>query len=117
MRRRLGHAACLNHAEKYVQVPQPQAAADSALPIDGSSHRFSVISVKRNQAFSQYQNASSLAVKPPSQAACAETEARLMKLLRRNFLHLAAGAAALPVVPGIARAQIYPTRPARIVVG
>jgi hypothetical protein len=34
-----------------------------------------------------------------------------MKLPRRTFLHLAAGAAALPALPGIARAQPYPTRP------
>ncbi len=40
-----------------------------------------------------------------------------MKLLRRQFLHLAAGAAALPAVSRIARAQTYPTRPVRIVVG
>ncbi len=36
---------------------------------------------------------------------------------RRQFLHLAAGAAALPALPRIARAQAYPSRPARIVVG
>ena len=35
---------------------------------------------------------------------------------RRQFLHLAAGAAALPVVSRIARAQAYPTRPVRIIV-
>ena len=40
-----------------------------------------------------------------------------MKLPRRNFLHLAAGAAALPVVSRIAWAQAYPTRPVRIIVG
>src|SRR5262245_4818776 len=40
-----------------------------------------------------------------------------MKLPRRNFLHLAAGAAALPAVSGIARVQAYPTRPVRIIVG
>jgi tripartite-type tricarboxylate transporter receptor subunit TctC len=40
-----------------------------------------------------------------------------MKLPRRNFLHLAAGAAALPAVSPIARAQAYPTRPVRIIVG
>src|SRR6516164_5869400 len=40
-----------------------------------------------------------------------------MKLPRRNFLHLAAGAAALPTMSWIARAQSYPTRPVRIVVG
>jgi tripartite-type tricarboxylate transporter receptor subunit TctC len=40
-----------------------------------------------------------------------------MKLPRRKFLHLAAGAAALPVVPRIARAQAYPARPVRIIVG
>jgi tripartite-type tricarboxylate transporter receptor subunit TctC len=40
-----------------------------------------------------------------------------MKIPRRTFLHLAAGAAALPVVPRMARAQAYPSRPVRIVVG
>jgi tripartite-type tricarboxylate transporter receptor subunit TctC len=40
-----------------------------------------------------------------------------MKLPRRKFLHLAAGAAALPAVSRIARAQTYPTRPVRIIVG
>jgi tripartite-type tricarboxylate transporter receptor subunit TctC len=39
-----------------------------------------------------------------------------MKLPRRNFLHLAAGAAALPAVARIARAQAYPTQPVRIIV-
>ena len=39
-----------------------------------------------------------------------------MKLPRRQFLHLAAGAAALPAVSRIARAQAYPTRPVRIIV-
>jgi len=38
-----------------------------------------------------------------------------MKLPRRNFLHLAAGAAALPAVSRFAWAQTYPTRPVRIV--
>jgi tripartite-type tricarboxylate transporter receptor subunit TctC len=40
-----------------------------------------------------------------------------MKLPRRKFLHLAAGAAALPALSRIAGAQSYPTRPVRIVVG
>jgi len=40
-----------------------------------------------------------------------------MKLPRRQFLHLAAGAAALPVLSRIARAQTYPSRPVRLVVG
>jgi tripartite-type tricarboxylate transporter receptor subunit TctC len=39
-----------------------------------------------------------------------------LKLPRRAFLHLAAGAAAPPVVSRIARAQAYPTRPVRAVV-
>jgi tripartite-type tricarboxylate transporter receptor subunit TctC len=39
-----------------------------------------------------------------------------MKLPRRNFLHLAAGAAALPALSRIARAQPYPSRPVRIIV-
>jgi tripartite-type tricarboxylate transporter receptor subunit TctC len=40
-----------------------------------------------------------------------------MKLPRRSFLHLAAAAAALPFASRIARAQSYPVRPVRIVVG
>ena len=40
-----------------------------------------------------------------------------MNLPRRQFLHLAAGAAVLPAVSGIAPAQAYPSRPVHIVVG
>jgi len=40
-----------------------------------------------------------------------------MKLPRRRFLHLAAGAAALPAISRVGWAQAYPTRPVRIVVG
>ena len=40
-----------------------------------------------------------------------------MKLPRREFLHLAAGAAALPAVSRVAMAQAYPTRPVRWIVG
>ena len=40
-----------------------------------------------------------------------------MKLPRRNFLHLAASAAALPVLSRFAWAQAYPTRPVRWIVG
>jgi tripartite-type tricarboxylate transporter receptor subunit TctC len=40
-----------------------------------------------------------------------------MKLPRRQFLHLAAGAAALTSVPPLARAQAYPSRPVRWIVG
>ena len=40
-----------------------------------------------------------------------------MNLTRRRILHLAAGAPALPFVSGFARAQSYPMRPVRIIVG
>ena len=40
-----------------------------------------------------------------------------MKLPRRQFLHLAAGAAVLPALSGTALALDYPTRPVRFVVG
>src|SRR3954463_13882038 len=39
-----------------------------------------------------------------------------MKLPRRRFLHLAAGAAALPAVSRFAWAQAYPSRPVRVIV-
>ena len=50
----------------------------------------------------------------PGARRCPETP---MKLPRRQFLHLAASAAALPALSRIARAQVYPSRPVRIVVG
>jgi tripartite-type tricarboxylate transporter receptor subunit TctC len=40
-----------------------------------------------------------------------------MKLLRRQFLHLTAGAAALPVIGRVVRAQTYPERPVHLIVG
>ena len=40
-----------------------------------------------------------------------------MKLPRRRFLHLAAGAVALPALSHVAWAQTYPTRPVRLIVG
>ena len=40
-----------------------------------------------------------------------------MKLPRRQFLHVAAGAAALPAVSRFAFAQAYPTRPVHVIVG
>ena len=45
-----------------------------------------------------------------------EPEENAMKLSRRQFLQLAAGAAALPVVSRVAWAQTYPTRPVRLLV-
>jgi tripartite-type tricarboxylate transporter receptor subunit TctC len=39
-----------------------------------------------------------------------------MKLPRRQFLHLTAGAAALPVFASVAQAQSYPSRPVRVIV-
>ena len=40
-----------------------------------------------------------------------------MRIRRRQFLRLAAGAAALPALPSLACAQAYPTRPVRLVIG
>jgi tripartite-type tricarboxylate transporter receptor subunit TctC len=44
-------------------------------------------------------------------------EGNAMKLRRRQFLQLAGAAAAFPILPQIARAEGYPVRPVRIVVG
>src|SRR6266446_5177315 len=53
-------------------------------------------------------------------ATCLEAprpEEDAMTLPRRRFLHLAAGAAALPALSRIAMAQGYPSRPVRIIAG
>src|SRR5215475_11780937 len=47
----------------------------------------------------------------------AEAGLATVKLPRRSFLRLAAGAAALPAVSRVARAQAYPERPVRIIIG
>src|SRR5262245_1772116 len=47
----------------------------------------------------------------------ASTQGLTMKLLRRRFLCLAAGAIALPAMSRVVWAQVYPARPVRIVVG
>src|SRR5690348_6925567 len=40
-----------------------------------------------------------------------------MRVARRRFLHLAAGAAALPLAPRLARADTWPSRPVHIISG
>jgi len=52
-----------------------------------------------------------------ARSACVQTWEDDMKLPRRQFLPLAAGAAALPAASRIERAQAYPSPPVRIVVG
>src|SRR5213594_2798169 len=52
-----------------------------------------------------------------SAALVRELPADAMTLPRRRFLHLAAGVVALPAVSRMARAQAYPVRPVRIIVG
>src|SRR5262245_11717684 len=53
----------------------------------------------------------------PRPASRAFRKGNAMKLPRRQFLHLAAGAAALPVASRFAFAHAYPTRPVRLIVG
>src|SRR5262245_63395007 len=54
---------------------------------------------------------------PQSAAPHLELEGRAMKLPRRQFLYLAVDAVALSVASRVARAQVYPSRPVRIIVG
>src|SRR5215469_14269368 len=48
---------------------------------------------------------------------CARSQERLLKLPRRHFLRLAAGASALPAMSRFAWGRSYPSRPVRIIVG
>ena len=58
------------------------------------------------------------AATPRRRTAIRNTERRLVtRHPRRRFLHLAAGAAVLPAISRGARAQTYPARPVRIIVG
>src|SRR5260370_62475 len=82
----------------------------------------------RNSMFFTAWRRSSNTATPPSTSrnsrpprtvplASPEPEEDAMKLPRRQFLHLAAAAAALPAASGFAWAQTYPSRPVRIIVG
>src|SRR4051812_35819325 len=50
-------------------------------------------------------------------ASCMPLSAPALEISRRQFMHLAAGAAALPTFTRIASGQGYPSRPVRIIVG
>src|SRR5437868_10099527 len=67
------------------------------------------------------QEACSLCRRASGWIACprrsADCGGSIMEFPRRTFLHLAVGAAASPAVPRMARAETYPSRPVRIVVG
>jgi tripartite-type tricarboxylate transporter receptor subunit TctC len=54
---------------------------------------------------------------PPALRTFVRCQEHIMKLPRRKFLQTAAGAAALPALSRVARAQTYPTRPVRLIVG
>src|SRR6478672_11376009 len=54
----------------------------------------------------------------PGRASCRlGSEEQVVEFCRRRLLHLAAGAAALPALSGLAWAHTYPSRPVRIIVG
>jgi tripartite-type tricarboxylate transporter receptor subunit TctC len=55
-----------------------------------------------------------LIAKPPAKILFGEG---VMKFPRRQFLHLAAGAALLPAISSTAKAQSYPARPVRLIIG
>jgi tripartite-type tricarboxylate transporter receptor subunit TctC len=65
----------------------------------------------------QSENKSALVRTPSALRKPLKLVGNVMKLLRRKFLHLAAGAAALPALSCGASALDYPTRPVRIITG
>src|SRR6516225_8149647 len=95
-------------------TPWPMPACASGSPISARTFRRARIKIRRRsrpttrpRTSRENKSSSSLSISGKNH----------MKLPRRNFLHLAAGAAALPAASRIARAQTYPTRPVRIIVG
>jgi tripartite-type tricarboxylate transporter receptor subunit TctC len=92
-------------------APTPQAPTQRCAAND-------VMNPRRFKMTAVHPKEFATAVYLPAVALLRHTDPRnAMKLCRRHFLHLAAGAAALPSVSRIARAQAYPTRPVRIIVG
>src|SRR5215211_7843568 len=109
-----------------MQVTKPQAPANLAIGIDVSRHKRKCMRLKGYGEFLLYEMQGRLAIGRAGGSTISGAgnvtpqllwERRNLKFPhRRQFLHLAAGAAALPVVSRIAWAQAYPTRPVRIIV-
>src|SRR6185312_4235129 len=99
------HRPMSGGAPKAGHLRRPRASAPGATRRNWSLLREGVVCSRR---------APSWIACPRRGAACGGS---IMKFSRRTFLHLAVSAAALPAVPRISRAQVYPSRPVRIVVG
>src|SRR5262245_4835192 len=111
----LGETSRLHDREKHAQVPQPQSASDVIVPIGYLRHKRPLSSVQPIRDYRLYL-ASPIAAISPGDGSNTAREANV-EPSRRRFLHLAATATAFPMFPHIARAQTYPARPVRIVVG
>src|SRR5258708_14898739 len=70
----------------------------------------------RSDGSQRYSTLGRARARPADLAARARRRGDRMKLPRRQFLHLTAGATALPALSRIAWAQTYPSRPVRIIV-
>jgi tripartite-type tricarboxylate transporter receptor subunit TctC len=95
-----------------MKVAQAQPRADLILPIAEPGHKWRSIWIAKIEEFPVYQIAPKVTTKHRD-----AHRRNVMALLRRRFLHLAAGAVALPTLSRLAWAQTYPTRPVRILVG
>src|SRR5262245_34082040 len=127
--RGLSHALPFYDGEQNVKVPQLDAAANAVGPIHGESpYSSGSIGLFYNRAI---QLSSKMILLSSASVSCRaaitfarsgiptpEAGARHMtKLSRRQFTHFAAGAVVLPAIARIARAQTYPSRPVRVIVG
>src|SRR5262245_43831433 len=112
------HSARVDDSHENIELAQLEVRTDAVGPrhcTHPSRISYDVISI-----FYYTIIASSATVRSRFAAVNDDVGARDMtgrKIVRRGFLHLLAGATALPSISHLARAQSYPTRPVRIVVG
>src|SRR5262245_40660288 len=109
----LRHATPMRDGEESVEVPQFEPTPDLIIPSHDHSSLRLVIALFQDRASSYNRDGPSLSMSARRERA---GRGNAMKLARRQFLCLGAGAAAFPTVSRTARAQTYPSRPVRIVV-
>jgi tripartite-type tricarboxylate transporter receptor subunit TctC len=121
--RRLAHAAGLHDRHQHMQIVQLHSTSDAIAQLHWRNSI--AVQIWKYQKIALYAHSRisyfSAGIPVRRQAAAPKfraeriSEAAMIKLPRRRFLQLAAGAAALPAVARTASAQAYPSRPITII--
>src|SRR5262245_7941564 len=110
-----------------MQIVQLHPASDAIAYLHRVTHHRIIMTASQNSIFPAWPHPLFLSSAPQTsrhqdranrrRSYLRHSEGNMASLARRQFLHLVAGAAGLATASGIAKAQSYPTKPVRIIVG